>query len=372
MDKVFSDKINILKALAILVVVSGHLEFSLIPMFPPYSFQVILFFFIAGMVFKPKYSFFEFIKKRTKSLMVPYFLYAVFYLMLTIALTPLIGKFWGMPVTLKNEFLMPFLTGHQLDLISPLWFVPQLFITLIVYKVFSFIRCSEYIKTAIFLTFALFAIQLGQLRENLYVLLLLRTMFSLLFVHLGYLYRLHFEKSIKNDDVKQGQFNLFSSKIFFFVITLQSLLWLTNKDFTPPDGIGLSFILVWGEFDNWIVPIITSLTGIWTSLFLVEIFYEKVKDWGFLQKIGQNTYHIMANHLIVFNIITYSFLALKGISFDVKNSADIYWFYYPLKTTYFYFAAGIFATTYMGEFLKKTKAKIQNLKKSNKKISFGL
>ncbi len=372
MDKVFSDKINILKALAILVVVSGHLEFSLIPMFPPYSFQVILFFFIAGMVFKPKYSFFEFIKKRTKSLMVPYFLYAVFYLMLTIALTPLIGKFWGMPVTLKNEFLMPFLTGHQLDLISPLWFVPQLFITLIVYKVFSFIRCSEYIKTAIFLTFTLFAIQLGQLRENLYVLLLLRTMFSLLFVHLGYLYRLHFEKSIKNDDVKQGQFNLFSSKIFFFVITLQSLLWLTNKDFTPADGIGLSFILVWGEFDNWIVPIITSLTGIWTSLFLVEIFYEKVKDWGFLQKIGQNTYHIMANHLIVFNIITYSFLALKGISFDVKNSADIYWFYYPLKTTYFYFAAGIFATTYMGEFLKKTKAKIQNLKKSNKKISFGL
>lgn len=46
-----NNKINLLKALAILAVVSGHLEFSIIPMFPPYSFQVILFFFIAGMVF---------------------------------------------------------------------------------------------------------------------------------------------------------------------------------------------------------------------------------------------------------------------------------------------------------------------------------
>ena len=47
MPEVFNNKINILKALAILIVVAGHLEFSLIPMFPPYSFQVILFFFIA-------------------------------------------------------------------------------------------------------------------------------------------------------------------------------------------------------------------------------------------------------------------------------------------------------------------------------------
>ena len=40
MDKMFSMKINLLKALAILIIVAGHLEFSLIPIFPPYSFQV--------------------------------------------------------------------------------------------------------------------------------------------------------------------------------------------------------------------------------------------------------------------------------------------------------------------------------------------
>ena len=75
MTKVFNNKINLLKALAILIVVSGHLEFSLIPMFPPYSFQIVLFFFIAGMLFNEKYSFAEYINKRIKSLLIPYFVY---------------------------------------------------------------------------------------------------------------------------------------------------------------------------------------------------------------------------------------------------------------------------------------------------------
>ncbi len=348
MTEIFNNKINLLKALAILVVVSGHLEFSLIPLFPPYSFQVVLFFFIAGMLFKEKYTFFEFLKRRIKSLIIPYFIYSFMYLGITVLIAPYVQKFWAMPVSFKNEFLIPFLTGHQIDLTSPLWFVPQLFITLIVYKILNKIKINEIIKLVFYFALALIAIQMQNFADNLYILLLLRTMFSLLFIHLGVLYTNKIE----------GKFDIFNYKMFFFVIVLQSLLWLTNKDFTPKDGIGLSYILVWGEFDNFIVPILTSLTGIWMSLFLIEVFYDKIKKWSFLQKIGQNTYHIMANHLLVFNIITYLFLYFKGIPFDVKNNADIYWFYNPIKTTYFYFVTGIILTTYFGEFLKFLKRKI--------------
>lgn len=342
MDEVFSKKINLLKALAILVVVSGHLEFSLIPMFPPYSFQVMVFFFIAGILFNPAYSFVEYFKRRTKSLIVPYFLYAIFYLGLTIAITPVIGKFWGMEVNLYNEFIMPFLTGHQLDLISPLWFVPCLFITLLIYKIFAYLKFPKGVKFAIYLVLALCAIQMQKYSENINLLWLLRSMFALFFVHLGYIYKTNVE----------GKLNIFSGKILCFVLILQSILWLTNKDFTPTDGVGLHFLLVWGQYNNPIVPILTSLTGIYISLFIIEILFEKVKDWKFLNKIGQNSYHIMANHLLIFNILTYMFLALKGIDFAVKNNADIYWFYFPLKTTYFYFVVGIITTTYIGEGLK--------------------
>ncbi len=342
MDEVFSKKINLLKALAILVVVSGHLEFSLIPMFPPYSFQVMVFFFIAGILFNPAYSFVEYFKRRAKSLIVPYFLYAIFYLGLTIAITPVIGKFWGMDINLFNELILPFLTGHQLDLISPLWFVPCLFITLLIYKIFAYIKLPKGVKFAIYLVLALCAIWLQKYAENINLLWLLRSMFALFFVHLGYIYKTNVE----------GKLNIFSGKILCFVLILQSILWLTNKDFTPMDGVGLHFLLVWGQYNNPIVPILTSLTGIYISLFIIEILFEKVKDWKFLNKIGQNSYHIMANHLLIFNILTYMFLALKGIDFAVKNNADIYWFYFPLKTTYFYFVVGIITTTYIGEGLK--------------------
>ena len=346
MTKVFNNKINLLKVLAILAVVSGHLEFSIIPMFPPYSFQIVLFFFIAGMLFNEKYSFAEYFKRRVKSLMIPYFLYAVVYLGITIFITPLVGKFWGLPVTLKNELFMPFVTGHQLDLISPLWFVPQLFISLIVYylvnKLFNKINLSGIWRFVIFFIFALLSIQMECYAENIYILPVLRTLFSLLFIYAGYFYSHKVENKI----------NIFTPKIFGAVIIFQSLLWLTNADYTPQDGIGLSFILIWGEFDNWIVPILTSFTGIWISLFLVEIFYDYLKDWKFINQIGQNTYHIMANHLFVFNLITYTMLYLKGIPFDIKNNADIYWFYSPIKSTYFYFVTGILSTTYLGVFLK--------------------
>lgn len=345
MNSVFSKKIDLLKAFAILIVVSGHLEFSLIPMFPPYSFQVMIFFFIAGMLFNPKYNFIEYFKRRFKSLLNPYILYAIFYLILTILITPLAGKFWGMPITIKNELLMPFLTGHQLDLISPLWFVPCLFITLMFYKIFSYFKFSKYLKLGFYFILSLLAIHFQKYAQDINFLWLLRTMFALFFVELGYFYRNNIVDKI----------NIFTPKILSFVLILQSVLWLTNKDFTPQDGVGLHFLLVWGQYNNPIVPILTSLSGIYITLFLIEMLFEKIKDWSFLQKIGKNSYHIMANHLLIFNIITYSFLALKGIDFGVKNSMDIYWFYFPLKTTYFYFVVGIISTTYIGEMLSALK-----------------
>ena len=65
------------------------------------------------------------------------------------------------------------------------------------------------------------------------------------------------------------------------MLILQSILWLTNKDFTAQDGVGLHFLLVWGNYNNWIVPILTSITGIWICLFLVEKTFDIIKDWKY-------------------------------------------------------------------------------------------
>ena len=351
MEKMFSDEINILKALAIMLVVSGHLEFSLLGIFPPYSFQIALFFFISGCLFKDKYlnNVTEFFERRIKSLLVPYFWYNLFYMGVTILIAKLTGKFWGMPLSFKNFFITPFLNGHQFDLSCPLWFVTQLFMTLITFlylmRFFSNATKNKFIHLTIFTLIGLLAIPVRKLFPMTpLMLVVIRTMMSLFFVYVGYYYT-HYIKD---------NYNIFTPKWFGRIVILQSILWLFNRDFTPEHGIGLSYILVWGRFDDQLfVPILTSLTGIWASLFTVKILYPYLKNVKFIQDMGNVTYHIMANHLIVMYLITAVLMKFHGIPISERANHDIYWIYNPIQTTYLYFVITMIATTYIGVGLKK-------------------
>lgn len=356
MNKAHFNEINILKALAIMLVVSGHLEFSIFGIFPPYSFQLSLFFFISGYLFKDKYldNVAEFMDKRIKSLLVPYFWYNLFYLGVTIFIAKLTGKFWGMPISLKNFFITPFLNGHQFDLSCPLWFVTQLFMTM---TVFLFLmrtlkKCTDnkFVHLVFFTILGVLAIPFSKITAvTPLTLVVIRTMMSVFFVYLGYFYVHH----IKDN------YNIFTPKWAGIMITLQSILWLFNRDFDPVHGIGLSFVLVWARFDQQlIVPILTSITGIWASLFTVKLLYPYLKDIKFLQDMGNVTYHIMANHLLVMYIITAILLKINGIPMSERLNHNIYWIYDPVQTTYLYFVLTMVITTYIGVLQKKAKQKL--------------
>lgn len=353
MDKIFSDKINILKALAITLVVSGHLEFRFFDYFPPYSFQLALFFFISGMLFKDKYldDVFEYVKRRIKSLLVLYFLYSGFYTIVTIVLAKLTGKFWGMELCLKNFLITPFLNGHQLDLSCPMWFVTQLFITMITFLFFQrmFREKGECFKFIFYTIIGCAAIPFARFFEVTPVfLVIIRTIFSLFFVYLGHFYttKIH------------GKYNLYTPQILAAVICLQAILWHFNRDFEPTHGIGLSYVLVWARFDSQIiVPILTSLTGIWFSLFFVNVTYDYVKNIKFIKLVGENTYHIMANHLFVMYLLTALILKINGIPMTERNLHNIYWIYNPVQNTYLYFVITMIVTTYVGVGLKFIKSK---------------
>lgn len=350
----FSTKVNILKALAILLVVSGHLEFSLLGMFTPYSFQLALFFFISGYLFKDKYidDVFTFVKRRVQTLLVPYFLYNAFYLGVTVLIAKLTGHFWGKEITLKNFFITPFLNGHQFDLSCPLWFVTQLFMTMIVFLfLFRTLKKSidnKYFHLTVFTILGVLAIPVSKIFPvDPMTLVVIRTMFSVFFVYLGYHYKHYIEQHI----------DIFTAKWFGVIIVVQSLLWMFNRDYDPEHGIGLSYVLVWARFDQQlIVPIITALTGIWASLLSVKIAYPYVKDIKFVKLMGENTYHIMANHLLVMYVITAIFLKINGIPIAERANHDIYWIYNPVQTTYLYFVLTMVISTYIGvglKFLKK-------------------
>ena len=357
MGKEFYNEITLLKALAIMLVVSGHLEFSLLGIFPPYSFQLALFFFISGYLFKDKYlnDVQTYLKHRVKSLLVPYFLYSAFYTLVTIFIYKLTGVFWGDEINLKNFFITPFLNGHQLDLSCPLWFVTQLFITMVVFlylmRVLTQKTENKFVHLGFFAIIGLGAIPLSKVIDlNPINLLVIRTMFSLFFVYLGYYYKNYIKDNC----------DIFTPKIAGCVIFLQSVMWLFNRDYDPEHGIGLSYVLVWARFDDqMIVPIITAITGIWASLFITKIFYPYLKDVKFLQQMGQVTYHIMANHLLVMFILTAIFMKINGVPFAERADHDIYWIYNPVQNTYFFFVMTMIITTYIGVAQQKTYKFIQ-------------
>lgn len=356
MNNVHFNEVNILKALAIMLVVSGHLEFSLLGMFPPYSFQLALFFFISGYLFKDKYltNITEFMDKRIKSLLVPYFWYNLFYLCVTLLIAKLTGKLWGMPITFKNFFITPFLNGHQFDLSCPLWFVTQLFMTMTVFlflmRALKKCKDNKIFHLVFFTIIGCLAIPLSKLTAvTPFTLVVIRTMMSLFFVYLGYFYA-HYIKD---------NYNIFTPKWAGAMISLQAILWLFNRDFDPVHGIGLSYVLVWARFDQQlIVPIFTSITGIWASLFVVKLLYPYLKDIKFLQDMGNVTYHIMANHLLVMYIITAILLKINGIPMSERLNHNIYWIYDPVQTTYLYFVLTMVITTYIGILQKKAKQKL--------------
>ncbi len=355
----FDNKVNVLKALAITLVVSGHLEFSLLGIFPPYSFQLALFFFISGYLFNKKYldDVVTFIEKRIKTLLLPYFLYSTFYLGVTALIAKLTGKWWGMPLSLKNFFITPFLNGHQFDLSCPLWFVTQLFMTMItflfLFRVLRGIKDNKYFHLAVFTLLGISAIPLSKVvAVTPLVLIVIRTMFSLFFVYLGYFYKNFIE----------DKYDILTMKWFGAIVVLQSILWMFNRDYDPEHGIGLSYVLVWARFDDQlIVPILTALTGIWASLFTVKIIYPYVKDLKFVNYLGKTTYHIMANHLLVMYIITAIFLKINGIPIAERANHDIYWIYNPVQTTYLYFVLTMVITTYAGAAQQYLWKKAKNL-----------
>ena len=341
-----NSQINLLKTIAIMLVVSGHLSFMLIPTLPTYAFHMASFFFISGILFNDKYDFKTYLIRRFKSLMLPYILYCIAYILVTIMCYNLAGKFWGLPITLYNECVVPFLTGHQLLLCCPLWFVPQLFISLLTYWIFH--KKIKFNNTFCYLILAMVVIVLSVQNNNLYLLLVYRTILSLFFIHLGHLY-----------SKKQIEDELLSVK--YLIIFIPLLLCICLRKYIPYFNVQsiLNYSFCFMEFNElWlpVLPIISSLSGIYAILAITKIIYKYIdilKVTKIINFIGQNTYHIMANHLLVFNILTYSILAIKGISFDVKNSEDIYWIYSPKTLKYFYFVIGMLVPI-IGSFIANT------------------
>jgi len=144
-------QMRILSAVGMILVVAGHLGYSLFDvggLFPYYSFHVFIFLFVSGYFYREEaeQQLLRYIGKKCKTLLLPYFIWNLVYGILAALLHHADFSIGG-DLTLWNLFIEPFVSGHQFLYQFPAWFVPALFLIEILNvlgrKVLSFLHLKK-------------------------------------------------------------------------------------------------------------------------------------------------------------------------------------------------------------------------------------
>lgn len=327
---------TILSAIAIILIVAGHLNFNVFTMgelFPYYSFHVMIFLFIAGYFYKPQEGehLLKYIKRKAVHLLVPYFVWNIFYGFLTLILHQL-GFQIGENISLYNIFVAPFMGGHQFMYNAPAWFVPALFLleicNIIGRKLLSFFHIrNETILFVLYLCIGCASVYLAQ-RGSVYDYYRLpaRIMFMAPAFALGRMYK---EKWEAKDTL--------SNIIYFPVLIIIQLIIINFSA-----GLGFSAVWVMSFANNPITPYLTTFTGIAFFLRLAKVLTPALQGSHFVQYLGGNTYSVMMHHLTCLMVLKGIFAVLSiytpfCMEFDMNQfKQDIYYVYLPNGYTAFY------------------------------------
>ena len=329
------EQFTILSALAMLLVILGHINWDILgksPLLPYYSYHVMIFVFISGYFFKPEATdkMLEYIWRKFKKLMVPYFIWNAVYGLLAWGLRFLEFEIGG-DFNLYNLFLAPFMGGHQFMFNAAAWFVPALFlfevVNIIIVKVLKILHFdNEYILAAVYIFAGVLVVALA-MRGSVYDYYKIpgRMMMMAPAFALGRLYK-----------IKIKQYDTMPSVIYIPVVVLLSFVMVR----THP-GLNYSAVWVTGFTSTVFTPIVTMILGIAFWLRISKLLYMLLSKIGgevrrFVLRMGSNTYAIMMHQLLGFFFVNTIYAIMRYLNvgfvrlFDMSAyHSDIYYTFEP-------------------------------------------
>ncbi|MBI6040143.1 acyltransferase family protein [Clostridium perfringens] len=317
MKKELNKKFLLLQFFAILLVVNGH-KFGINMFndwFPIYSYHMALFIFISGYFYKSENerNVFKYIYKKFKNLIIPYYIWAAIYLGIVIILNKFNLPTYSAEINLKNFFIEPWITGHQLGLNVAAWFVLSLFCVQVFYVLFRkiFFVKNEWIIMVIFIVIGAITVLLANKGYNKgYQLTLVKLFFLVQFYQMGYLYKKKIEHKVKLNTI-----------LYFLIIFLIQFLIIKkwgNDNFSYSIAFGEKF-----SRTNIFLPLLTSTTGIMLWLKISEILLPVLGENKYIKYIAKNTWTIMMHHQLTFYFINLgvlfisTFIQIDNFNYDI-------------------------------------------------------
>ena len=283
---------KLLSAIGIIIIVSGHCYHGGMELaynwFPPYSYNLALFVFISGYFYKTDYeeNVGKYIWKRTKRLLIPAYLWNIFYGGM-VAFLGLFGFTIGAKPDLYNLFVMPFVDGEAFQYNLGSWFVYPLFLVCIINVLFrKFLKLihldNEFIVLIVYLAIGMIGINTAienPTAINGIVKLLVRTMFFLPCYEFGRFYKAVLEK--------KDTLNNVAYFAIIFAVQLILLTFCKDLEYTPSS---------FAKFNNgFIIPYISSITAIAFWLRVSRLLVPAIGNSKLVRLIADNTYGIMVN-----------------------------------------------------------------------------
>lgn len=340
-------EMSMLKSIGIILVVMTH-GYQIFMWFPPYAFHMALFIFISGYLYKDTWeeNISGYLKRKFKKMIIPYFLYNAAYALITYILHKKSVHLGEMP-NVYNFFVTPFINGHQYHLFLSGWFLIELFLVQVIFiflhKGLRKFTENDYIHLVFFFLVGLLGTYFAKIypKPQGIALPIVRTMFCIFFYYMGMFYRKHLEDK-----------KLFSGRNMVIVFIIQVFCIVQF-------GI-VYYELAWADFYGRIfLPFVVSLNGIYMAVFVAKAMTRLFPEDDFLYVIGENTFPIMCNHLLVFFTLNCIFYKLG--KFEFNNLSNIWFTYKPGQLWLLYIIAGTLVPTYVSIGIKKALKKFSKI-----------
>ncbi len=308
-------KFMFLSAIGIVMVVDSHCwgPLNLFGSFLPYnSFFMPMFIFISGYFNKvdENTDLKKYIVKKVKTLLVPFaaIVFTAYWL------EWLMDWYKRGKVTIitfadtLDRIKRIFTDGVPVGISYAMWFIPSLFVLLVLYALFKKVFAKKWNTLIMFLVFTLGNIAIVWIAKNTtvfeYTLLIYKVVFFLPFLEFGALYRERIEPKLAGLS-KGGNVILMAALILINLVRMMILPQpydVAFNDIATLTGFTSPFV---------VTPMISSLIGIMFWVTVADMIGPALAENKVVNFVSENTIWVMGFHLVFFNLLNCILLTIN-------------------------------------------------------------